>query len=282
MVDVARSTSLPRRVDIVEVGPRDGLQNEQAVLATEAKIAFVEPGGGCRGPPDRGGQLRQPGPGPADGRRRGRAGRAAPVDGVTYIGLVLNRRGMDRAVAAGVDDVNVVVVATDDFGRAQPGPARSRHRSTPSPSVAARRPRTPARPSSATVSVAFGCPFEGEVAGRAGRRGRPAGRGRRRRRDRAGRHHRRRRAGRRATLRVEAVRRRRRSRLRCHFHNTRNTGYANAYRSSRGRRHRARRQHRRHRRLPVRPQRHRQHRHRGPRLHARPDGLRHAASTSTA
>ena len=41
MVDVARSTSLPRRVDIVEVGPRDGLQNEQAVLDTEAKIAFI-------------------------------------------------------------------------------------------------------------------------------------------------------------------------------------------------------------------------------------------------
>ena len=42
-------------------------------------------------------------------------------EGVTYIGLVLNRRGLDRAIAAGVDEVNVVVVASDEFSRRNQG-----------------------------------------------------------------------------------------------------------------------------------------------------------------
>ena len=45
-----------------------------------------------------------------------------PRDGsVSYIGLVLNRRGLDRALAAGVDEVNVVVVATEEFSRRNQG-----------------------------------------------------------------------------------------------------------------------------------------------------------------
>ena len=82
--------------------------------------------------------------------------------GVRYIGLVLNRRGLDRAVAAGVDEINVVVVASDTFSAAQPGDrprtrrSRLRHGSAP-------RPATRASGSTMTVATAFGCPFEGEV-----------------------------------------------------------------------------------------------------------------------
>ncbi len=108
-------------LEIVEVGPRDGLQNEDVVLDVAAKVGLHRSAGRRRAAADRGGQLRAPGPGAADGRRRGRHGGGAAADGVRYSGLVLNRRGMDRAVAAGVDEINMVVVATDTFSAKNQG-----------------------------------------------------------------------------------------------------------------------------------------------------------------
>ena len=52
----------------------------------------------------------------------------APHRGVTYIGLVLNRRGYDRAAAAGMREINVVTVATDTFGRRNQGVTRDESR----------------------------------------------------------------------------------------------------------------------------------------------------------
>jgi hydroxymethylglutaryl-CoA lyase len=87
---------------------------------------------------------------------------AVPRDrGASYIGLVLNERGLDRALAAGVDEVNVVVVATETFSQRNQGvgvdgmlDAWQR---------IARRARDAGLRTSVTISAAFGCPFEGEV-----------------------------------------------------------------------------------------------------------------------
>ncbi|MFG1777852.1 hydroxymethylglutaryl-CoA lyase [Micromonospora sp. NPDC049051] len=82
-------------------------------------------------------------------------------DDVSYIGLVLNRRGLDRALAAGVDEVNCVVITTETFGRRNQGASvdemvRAWHDIARATHAAGLR-------ASVTVAAAFGCPFEGDV-----------------------------------------------------------------------------------------------------------------------
>jgi hydroxymethylglutaryl-CoA lyase len=147
-------------VEIVEVSPRDGLQNESAVLSTEDKLALIETlmTSGVKRieatsfvNPARVPQL-------ADADE---VARRLPRGNVSWIGLVLNERGLDRALAAGMDEVNVVVVVTDTFSRRNQGVtvdegiaawARMADRA-----AAAGVRRT------VTLAAAFGCPFEGEV-----------------------------------------------------------------------------------------------------------------------
>ncbi len=80
---------------------------------------------------------------------------------MSYIGLVLNRRGLDRALATAVDEINFVVGATDGFTAANQG-------STVADTMAEIEAMLPqaadaGRSTTVTISVAFGCPFEGEV-----------------------------------------------------------------------------------------------------------------------
>jgi hydroxymethylglutaryl-CoA lyase len=88
--------------------------------------------------------------------------RVPRVEGVSYLGLVLNRRGAERAIDAGVDELNAVVVATDEFSRRNQGTTVAEGaRVWAEIAALAERHGIPA---SVTVAVAFGCPFEGEVA----------------------------------------------------------------------------------------------------------------------
>jgi hydroxymethylglutaryl-CoA lyase len=153
--------ALMASVELVEVAPRDGLQNESAVLATADKVRLVERSiaAGLRRieavsfvNPRRVPQM-------ADAEA---VMRDLPrVDGVRYAGLVLNRRGLDRALAAGVDEINVVVVATDTFSR------RNQGCSVADGVRAWARIADDARAAgvfrTVTIAAAFGCPFEGEV-----------------------------------------------------------------------------------------------------------------------
>ncbi len=81
--------------------------------------------------------------------------------GVSYIGLVLNRRGFDRAVAAGVDEINVVVPASDGFSKA------NQNSSTDALTAVAEEVVAEAASTglfaTVTIAVSFGCPFDGEV-----------------------------------------------------------------------------------------------------------------------
>ena len=178
--------SLPGSVTIVEVGPRDGLQNEAAEIPTDVKRGFID--------------------------RLGAAGlrvieatsfvhpRAIPqladadalfpsIDrrpGVRYPVLVPTRRGLERAVAAGADEIAVVIGATDSFNRA------NLNRTTEEALADAASVITDAQARSMRVrgyvSVAFGCPYQGEVApATTAARGGPAARPRLR-RDQPGRH----------------------------------------------------------------------------------------------
>jgi len=150
-----------RRVEIVEVGPRDGLQSEPGVLPTAAKIEFIERAvaAGIRRVevtsfvnPKRVPQMAD-----AEAVLAGLPRR----EGVHYIGLVLNRRGLERAIAAGCNEVGMAVVASDTFNRRNQGVTTDDSIAAWLDIAAAAR-QASIRPQ-VTVSAAFGCPFEGEV-----------------------------------------------------------------------------------------------------------------------
>lgn len=150
-----------RPVEIVEVGARDGLQNEAAITTPEQRadlverlvaaglrrlevVSFVNP---ARVPQMAGAEELM---------------RLVPrVSGVRYAGLVLNERGLDRAVDAGVDEVDVVVVCSDTFGRRNQGQGREEMADLAGRLV--QRARSQGILATVTLAAAFGCPFEGEV-----------------------------------------------------------------------------------------------------------------------
>jgi hydroxymethylglutaryl-CoA lyase len=153
---------MTRPIEIVEVGPRDGLQNEKALLEIDQKLEFIsrlEAAGARRieavsfvnakRVPQMAGAEEIMAALPSDASR-------------SRIGLVLNGRGWDRCVAAGCDEANVVVCATDGFGIRNQGASVSEQVATMA-EIAQRQASEGGPPISLTVSVAFGCPFEGEV-----------------------------------------------------------------------------------------------------------------------
>jgi hydroxymethylglutaryl-CoA lyase len=219
---------MSRAIEIVEVGARDGLQNESAILDAASKVDFIRRLEAC-------GARRLEAVSFVNERRVPQmAGAEAMMqalpheEGRVRIGLVLNERGWDRALASGVDEANVVVCATDEFGIRNQGAPTSSQMDTLR--TIAQRQKSEGGPAlSVTFSVAFGCPFEGEVpeqrvvdlAREAGALGLPE-------------------IALADTIgvadpwtvrrRIEAVRRAApQARLRVHFHDTRNTGLANAF-----------------------------------------------------
>ncbi len=152
---------MSRRIEIVEVGPRDGLQNEKTLLEVDQKLEMIrrlEAAGAARMEvvsfvnPKRVPQM-------AGAEEIMAALPTTP--GRSRIGLVLNMRGWERCVAAGCDEANVVVCASDGFGIRNQGASSAEQVEALAAIMAARRAGDP--PVTMTVSVAFGCPFEGEV-----------------------------------------------------------------------------------------------------------------------
>jgi hydroxymethylglutaryl-CoA lyase len=153
---------MSRRIEIVEVGPRDGLQNEKAIVEPADRIEFIRR-------LEAAGARRIEAVSFVNPRRVPQMAGAEEImaalprqDGLSRIGLVLNERGWDRAVASGCDEANVVVCATDSFGIRNQG-ADVTQQLAALGAIVAKRELEGGPPISLTVSVAFGCPFEGEV-----------------------------------------------------------------------------------------------------------------------
>lgn len=150
------------KIELVEVGPRDGLQSEPDVVSTEIKIELI------RRLVDAGLQRIEVAsfvnpkrvPQMADAEA---VLAALPAhERVHYVGLVLNRKGFDRALAAGCKEIGMVTAATDSFAQRNQGASiedtiRGWEEIAPLAHEAGIRAQV-------TISVAFGCPFEGEVA----------------------------------------------------------------------------------------------------------------------
>lgn len=151
-----------RKVSIVEVGPRDGLQSEPEILATGSKVDFISRaiGAGIKRLEVASFVHPKKVPQMADAEAL-LASLPFPED-VSYIGLIMNERGLDRALATPVHEVGMVVVATDTYNRRNQGvPTEESIRSW---LKMAARAKDNGKIANVTISSAFGCPFEGEVA----------------------------------------------------------------------------------------------------------------------
>ena len=147
-------------IQIVEVGPRDGLQNEATVLDTATKVDFINR---CV---DAGVQRIEVASFVNPKRVPQMADAEAVLeqlepDAASYIGLVLNDRGFERARATAVDEVNLVVMVTDTFS--QKNQAMTTAEAIAAVEAIAPRARAAGLPVSVTLSASFGCPYEGEV-----------------------------------------------------------------------------------------------------------------------
>jgi len=150
-----------QHVDIVEVGPRDGLQSEPGVLPTATKVEFIERAIAA-------GVRRVEVTSFVNPKRVPQMADAEAVlaalprrEGVHYIGLVLNRKGFERAAAAGCTEIGMAVVASDTFNQRNQG-VTSDESIAAWLDIARSAKQAGIRPQ-VTVSAAFGCPFEGEV-----------------------------------------------------------------------------------------------------------------------
>jgi hydroxymethylglutaryl-CoA lyase len=153
--------SLPTRVTLVEVGPRDGLQNEAAAIATADKIAFVDRLS------DAGHAVIEVSAFVSPKWVPQMADAAAVFAGITrragtkYTALVPNLAGLDRAIDAKVDQVAIFAAASESFSRRNIN--QGIEESLAGYRAVCDRARAAGLPVRAYVSTAFGCPFEGPV-----------------------------------------------------------------------------------------------------------------------
>lgn len=150
------------RVRVVEVGPRDGLQNEKAVVPTEVKVRFIEALAEAGLPVVEAGAFVHPKwvPQMADTDAVYRAIRKR--DGVDYPVLVPNEKGLERALDAGVRSIAIFTAASETFNRRNINMSIDESFETFTPvALRARQEGVRVR---GYVSCACGCPYEGEVA----------------------------------------------------------------------------------------------------------------------
>jgi hydroxymethylglutaryl-CoA lyase len=150
-----------RRVEIVEVGPRDGLQNQPQLVSTADKATLVRRAVAAGSRRVEVTSFVNPRKVPQLADAEALMTEVGGEAGLTSIGLVVNERGLDRALAAKVDEVNFIVLASDTFNK--------RNQGVPTGVTLAEILRLAPRAHGAglkvsvTVGASFGCPFEGEV-----------------------------------------------------------------------------------------------------------------------
>ncbi|BEV00757.1 hydroxymethylglutaryl-CoA lyase [Novosphingobium olei] len=150
-------------IEMVEVAPRDGLQNEKALVSTADKLALVERAIAAGSRRIEVTSFVNPKAVPQMADAEAVCEGLPERDDVTYIGLVMNARGAGRALATDrIDQLGAVSVATDTFAMANQG-------QTSDGSVEAAKEiitmaREAGKTGQVTIAASFGCPFEGEVA----------------------------------------------------------------------------------------------------------------------
>lgn len=148
-------------IKIVEVGPRDGLQGEPELLSTQTKVEFITRAidAGIR-------RLEvasfvHPKKVPQMADAEALLAELPMAEDISYIGLIMNERGLDRALATPVHEIGMVVISTDTYNE--------RNQGVPTDESInvwlkiAKRAKANGKIANVMISSAFGCPFEGEV-----------------------------------------------------------------------------------------------------------------------
>jgi hydroxymethylglutaryl-CoA lyase len=150
-----------KAITIVEVGPRDGLQSEPEILPTDSKVTFVEKAidAGIR-------RLEvasfvHPKLVPQMADAEALVEKLPQRDDVSYIGLIMNQRGLDRALTTRIHEIGMVVVASDTYNRKNQGCSTAESVSAWQ-AISAQAKSADLR-ANVMISSAFGCPYEGEV-----------------------------------------------------------------------------------------------------------------------
>ena len=155
--------STPSSINFVEVGPRDGLQNEKVLISTSDKLALISRAIDAGARRIEVTSFVNPKKVPQMADAEDVCASLPERNDVTYIGLVMNMRGAERAMATGrIDQLGAVVVSTDRFAMANQGQTSAESVSVASDII--KRANAADMTAQATIAASFGCPFEGEVA----------------------------------------------------------------------------------------------------------------------
>ncbi|MFM5895771.1 MAG: hydroxymethylglutaryl-CoA lyase [Novosphingobium sp.] len=152
---------MQRAIEMVEVGPRDGLQNEAKLVLTADKVELIRKCIAAGVTRIEVASFVNPRKVPQMADAEAVVEMLGPFPGVTRIGLVLNLRGAERALAAKVDQLGAVAVASDGFGVRNQG-QNSAQSVTEAKAIIAMA-KAGGRSAQVTIATAFGCPFEGEI-----------------------------------------------------------------------------------------------------------------------
>jgi isopropylmalate/homocitrate/citramalate synthase len=150
-----------QRVRIVEVGPRDGLQNEPGLVPLDAKIAFIDALSRSGLSAIEATSFVSPKAVPQMADAGEVMAGVSRVPGIDYLALVPNERGMDRAVGAGIDVAALFTSATEEFCQANIRCSIEESLARFEPVVA--RAKAEGIAIRGYLSVAFVCPFSGDV-----------------------------------------------------------------------------------------------------------------------
>ena len=150
-----------KAITIVEVGPRDGLQSEPEILPTDSKVTFIEKAidAGIR-------RLEvasfvHPKLVPQMADAEALIEKLPQRDDVSYIGLIMNQRGLDRALTTRIHEIGMVVVASDTYNRKNQGCSTAE--SVSAWQAISAQAKSAGLRANVMISSAFGCPYEGEV-----------------------------------------------------------------------------------------------------------------------
>lgn len=151
------------QIEMVEVAPRDGLQNEKTLIATADKIALIERAIAAGSRRIEVTSFVNPKAVPQMADAEAVCEGLPERDDVTFIGLVMNARGATRALATGrIDQLGAVAVSTDSFAMANQGQTSDGSVDAAKEIIALSQ--AAGKTGQVTIGASFGCPFEGEVA----------------------------------------------------------------------------------------------------------------------
>ncbi len=152
---------MTRTIEFVEVGPRDGLQNEAVLVSTADKVELIRRAIAAGVRRIEVASFVNPSKVPQMADAEAVVAALGKPAGVTRIGLVLNQRGAERALAAGVDQLGAVAVASDEFGVRNQGQSSAESVAEAARIIALAKDAGVS--AQVTIAAAFGCPFSGAV-----------------------------------------------------------------------------------------------------------------------